>query len=258
MRWHIALLTVLTWLVAPGAQAIDEKKLVDLTYPFEESTLHWPTAKGFNIEKVNEGFTPQGFWYASYNYSASEHAGTHLDAPFHFAHGQWTTDQIPLARLIGTAVVIDVGKKAGNDPLYRLEVADIRAWEKRYGRIPDGAIVLMRSGWGQYWGDRKKYFGTDEPGDVTNLRFPGFSGQAAEFLVKERKIDAAGVDTASIDYGASRDFVVHRIFGAANVPVFENVAFLERLPAKGATIFAIPMKIKGGTGGPLRIFALLP
>ena len=116
----------------------------------------------------------------------------------------------------------------------------------------------MYSGWGKFWGDRKKYFGTDQPGDTSNLHFPGFSKQAAEFLVKERKINAAGVDTPSIDHGPSRDFIAHQIFCGANTPIFENVASLDRLPAKGATLFAIPMKIKGGSGGPLRIFALLP
>ena len=116
----------------------------------------------------------------------------------------------------------------------------------------------MYSGWGKYWGNRKQYFGTDEPGDVANLHFPGFSKEAAEFLIKQRGVKAVGVDTPSIDHGPSRDFIVHQILGGANVPIFENVAALDRLPAKGATIFAIPMKIKGGSGAPLRIFAQLP
>lgn len=246
------------WLIEVRAYPIDGKKLIDMTYPFAEDTLHWPTAKPFKLEKVNEGMTPQGFWYSSYNYSASEHVGTHLDAPFHFAQGKWTTDQIPLERTIGPGVIIDVRRKAEANRDYQLQVVDLRTWEKRYGKIPPGAIVLMYSGWGKFWGDRKRYFGTDQEGDVTNLRFPGFSRDAAELLLKERKIKAAGTDTPSIDYGPSRDFAVHQIFGAANIPIFENVASLERLPPKGATIFAVPMKIKGGSGAPLRIFALLP
>lgn len=248
----------LSLMLAAGVLAVDEKKIVDLTYPFSEETLHWPTAKPFQLEKVNEGMTPQGFWYSSYNYSASEHVGTHLDAPFHFAEGRWTTEQIPLGKLIGPGVVVDVRRKAEANRDYQLQVVDIRTWEKRHGKMPKGAIVLMYSGWGRYWGDRKRYFGTDEPGDVTNLRFPGFARAAAEFLVKERGVRAVGIDTPSIDYGRSRDFIVHRILGKANVPIFENVAFLDRLPPKGATIFAVPMKIKGGSGAPLRIFALLP
>jgi len=245
-------------LFAFQAHAINEKKLVDMTYPFAEDTLHWPTATPFKLEKINEGMTPQGFWYASYNYGGSEHVGTHVDAPFHFAEGKWTTDQIPLERTIGPGVVIDVRGKARAKPDYQLQVLDIRTWERRHGKIPRGAIVLMLSGWEKFWGDRKRYFGTDQPGDVANLSFPGLSKEAAEFLVKERRIDAVGTDTPSIDYGPSRDFIVHQILGRANIPIFENVAGLDRLPAKGATIFAIPMKIKGGSGAPLRIFALLP
>lgn len=257
MKKLIVLLATLS-LYPVDVSAIDEKKIVDMTYPFEENTLHWPTAKPFKLEKVNQGMTPGGFWYASYNYSASEHVGTHLDAPFHFAQGKWTTDQIPLHKTIGPALVIDVRRKAESDPDYLLQAADIHAWEKRHGRIRNGAIVLVYSGWGRFWEDPKKYFGTDQTGEASNLHFPGFSKQAAEFLVKERKIHAVGIDTASIDHGLSRDFIAHQIFGGANIPIFENVASLERLPVKGATVFAIPMKIKGGSGAPLRIFAVLP
>ena len=158
----------------------------------------------------------------------------------------------------GPAAVIDIRRKTGKDPDYRLAIEDIRAWEKAYGRLTAGAIVLIHCGWGKYWGDRKRYFGTDEPGNVTDLHFPGLSPQAAEFLVKQRRVKAVGIDTPSIDHGPSIDFSAHQILGAANVPIFENVARLETVPRKGATVFAIPMKIKGGSGAPLRIFGLLP
>jgi kynurenine formamidase len=245
-------------LCAAPARAIDEKKLVDLTYSFSEETHHWPTAKPFHLETVSEGRTPAGFWYSSYNYSGSEHVGTHLDAPFHFAEGRWTTEQIPLARTIGAAVVIDVRRQSDKNHDYLLAIDDIRAWEKTHGRLPAGVIVLIHSGWGKYWGDRKRYFGTDEPGNVTDLHFPGVSAEAAEFLVKQRRVKAIGIDMPSIDHGPSRDFQAHQIFGASNVPIFENVARLELVPPKGATVFAVPMKIKGGSGAPLRIFGLLP
>jgi kynurenine formamidase len=155
-------------------------------------------------------------------------------------------------------VVINIQGKVDANRDYLLLIDDIRGWEKRHGRIPKASIVLMYTGWGKYWGDRKRYFGTDEPGNVTDLHFPGFSREAAEFLIKERAVKAVGLDTPSIDYGPSKDFIAHQTLCGANVPIFENVAALDRLPAVGATIFALPMKIQGGSGGPLRIFALLP
>ncbi|HTM08789.1 MAG TPA: cyclase family protein [Verrucomicrobiae bacterium] len=249
---------LLLLLYAAPASAVDDKKVVDMTYPFSEETQHWPTARGFKLEKHTEGMTPQGHWYAAYDYSSAEHVGTHMDAPFHFAQGKWKVDQVPLSKTIGPAIVVDVSGKAKASADYRLQVTDLRTWEKRYGKIAPGTIVLMYSGWGKFWKNRKQYFGSDQAGDTENLSFPGYSQEAAEFLVKERKIAAAGIDTASIDYGASRDFIVHQVFGNANVPIFENVANLDKLPAKGAVVYAAPMKIEGGTGAPLRIFALLP
>jgi kynurenine formamidase len=245
-------------IVGARALAIDENKIVDMTYPFAADTHHWPTAKPFRLETVSEGKTPQGYWYSSYNYSASEHAGTHLDAPFHFAEGKWTTEQIPLARTIGPAVVIDVGSKTAADRDYLLQERDIVDWEKRNGRIPRETIVLVRTGWGAYWKDRERYFGSAEAGDTANLHFPGVAAETASFLVKDRRIKAIGIDTPSIDHGPARDFRAHQVFGSANVPVFENVAALDRLPPNGATVYAIPMKIQGGSGAPLRIFAILP
>ena len=188
----------------------------------------------------------------------AEHGGTHMDAPIHFARGKRTSDAVPLASCIGPAVVIDVRPQAAADRDYRLSVDDIQRWEKDNGRIPAGAIVIMNSGWGAFWGNKLSYLGTDKPGDVANLHFPGFSKEAAEFLVKQRDIAAIGVDTASIDYGPSTDFMVHRIINGADKPGFENLANLDRLPASGATLIALPMKITGGSGGPARIIAVLP
>jgi kynurenine formamidase len=154
--------------------------------------------------------------------------------------------------------VIDVRRQSEKNHDYRLRVEDVIGWEKIHGRIVAGSIVLARTGWGQYWDDRKRYFGTDEEGNVTDLHFPGLSRELADFLVKQRSVKAVGIDTPSIDHGPSQDFPVHQILGASNVPIFENVASMERLPPKGATIFALPMKIAGGSGAPLRILAILP
>jgi kynurenine formamidase len=237
---------------------IDEGRVVDLTYPFDARTVYWPTATPFRMNEVARGRTEGGYWYAANEFCTAEHGGTHLDAPIHFAEKGWSADQIPVARLIGSAVVVDIRSRAAVNSDAELTVEDLATWERVHGRIPAGAIVVLYAGWGARWPDRARYLGSAEPRDTTNLHFPGFSRSAAEFLVREREIDAVGTDTASIDPGPSRDFAAHRVFGAANVPALENLAALERLPAAGATLVALPMKIGGGTGGPARVVAILP
>ena len=246
-----------------GAQrAVDvpNGRLVDLTYAFDERTIYWPTAKSFTLEQVAEGETEQGYFYAANNFAAAEHGGTHLDAPVHFARGGDKADEIPLRRLIGRGVVVDVSRAALADRDYQVRRADFAAHERRYGRIPRGSIVLLRTGYGRYWPDRERYLGTAQLGEqaVPQLHFPGLHPSGARWLVRRRGIRAVGLDTASIDYGQSRLFESHRILGAADVPVFENVANLRRLPARNFLVIALPMKIRGGSGGPLRVMAIVP
>ncbi len=261
VRQAVVLLVTLVWLQAPVVWAVsdfDEDKVLDLTYAFDETTIYWPTAKPFQLEIVAEGKTEAGYWYAANNICLAEHGGTHMDAPIHFAEGKRTAAQVPLQQLIGPAVVVDIQAQAVKNADYRLSVADLEAWEHAHGQIPSGAIVLMHSGWGTRWPDKKQYLGTDQAGDVANLHFPGFSREAAEFLVAQRTIDAIGVDTPSIDYGQSTDFIVHQIINGANKPGLENVANLDQLPPTGATLIALPMKIAKGSGAPVRIIGLLP
>lgn len=253
----LALLPLQTALAHDGP-AIDEAKIVDLTHTFDEHAIAWPTARPYKLEVVAAEHTPNGYWYAANNICLAEHSGTHLDAPLHFAHDAHDASEVPLSRLIGPAVVVDVREQARQNADYRLTKANLLAWEAAHGRIPDGAIVLMLSGWGQFWLDRKRYLGSDAPGDATDLHFPGFSAEAAEFLGSERVIDAIGVDTPSLDYGPSQDFIVHRIVSRLNMPGLENIAQLEQLPPVGAQLIALPMKIARGSGGPTRIIAILP
>jgi len=199
-----------------------------------------------------------GYWYTAGRYGASEHGGTHLDSPIHFGEGKETIDRIPVTKLIGAAAVVDISSACAGNPDYLLTEADITEWERAHGRIPDGAIVLVRTGWGKYWPDRKRYLGSDTAGDTANLHFPGISREAAELLAKGRRIDGVGIDTASIDYGQSRDFIAHQTLNGEDIYGLENIANLDRLPLTGATLIALPMKIKGGTGGPVRIIAILP
>jgi kynurenine formamidase len=238
--------------------SLAETRIVDLTYAFDERTIYWPTSTPFALHRVAEGRTAQGYWYAANDFSTAEHGGTHLDAPIHFDENGWTTDQVPLDRLVGPAIVVDIRGRALRDPDAELTVADLEAWERDHGRIPAGAIVLLYSGWGARWPDAERYLGSSVRGAAADLHFPGFSAAAAELLVGRRDIDAVGTDTASIDPGRSRDFAAHRVFAGANVPVLENVANVDRLPPTGAVLVALPMKIGGGTGGPVRVMAVLP
>ncbi len=230
---------------------------IDLTHEFSSETLYWPTAERFTLETEFHGQTPKGYFYAANRYRASEHGGTHIDAPIHFAEGHKTVDQLPLDQLTGAAVVVDVSARAQKDADYQITVADLKAWEERLGKIPNGAIVLFHTGFARHWPDAKKYLGTGEKGSeaVAQLHFPGLHPDAARWLVSERPIKAVGLDTASIDYGQSTLFESHRILFEKNIPAFENVAALDLLPATGAYVIALPMKIKGGSGGPLRIVA---
>lgn len=242
------------------AQQIDLTRftIVDLTHPLNAKTLYWPTAPSrFKLEKLAYGMTPGGYFYSAYAFSAPEHGGTHLDAPIHFSATGQSADQIPLERLVAPAVVIDISSKAAADGDYRLTVADVETFERRAGRIPQGSIVLLRTGWSSRWPDAKTYLGDDTPGDASKLRFPSFGPEAVTLLVRDRRVAAIGCDVASIDYGRSTDFKVHQVAGAANVPGLENLTNLDRVPATGATVIALPMKIEGGSGGPVRVIALV-
>jgi kynurenine formamidase len=244
-----------------GAEAFDvsDYRLVDLTHAYDESTLYWPTSPtSFELETLAAGETPGGWYYSANALCTPEHGGTHLDAPIHFDAGGLTADALPLASLIAPAVVIDVSAKAAKDARYRLTREDVLAFEQRHGPIPRGAIVLLNTGWSDRWPDRLAYLGDDAPGDASNLEFPSYGKSAAELLVGERGVAVLGVDTASIDYGPSDDFIVHRVAAAANVAGLENLTNLAGLPPAGATVIALPMKIGGGSGGPVRVVALVP
>ena len=232
---------------------------VDLTHSFSESTIYWPTdTEGFQMETLAYGPTAGGWFYASYQFASAEHGGTHLDAPIHFAEGRRTNDEIPLTELIGPAAVVDVTARVTED--YLVSVEDLTTWEAENGALKDGVMLLIRTGWSDRWSDRAAYLGTDLTGDeaLPELHFPGIGSEAAEWLVDNREIAAVGIDTPSIDRGQSSDFRAHVILYAENIAGFENLTGLEALPATGSYVIALPMKIEGGSGGPLRIVAFVP
>ena len=233
--------------------------VVDLSYPFDEQTIYWPTAGRFELIRESAGYTDAGYFYAANRFAAAEHGGTHLDSPIHFFEGGDTTDEIPLSKLIGKGVVVDVSDLCADNPDFQITIDDLERWEEEHHRALTGSLVLLKTGWGRFWPHRETYLGTAETGEaaVPKLHFPGLAPEAAEWLTEERSILAVGIDTASIDFGQSRLFGSHVALFKHNTPVFENVANLNRLPPFGFILVALPMKIGGGSGGPLRIVALI-
>lgn len=238
---------------------LDRLRLVDLSHPFDATTLYWPTSpSGFESETLSEGYTPGGYFYLAKSFSTPEHGGTHIDAPRHFAEHGWSLDEIPLERLVAAAVVIDVSEQSQTDSDYALTLNDVERWEDEHGPIGAGTIVLLRTGWSRFWPDEASYFGRPEGGETLDLHFPSYGPEAARFLIERRRVAVLGVDTASIDRGDSTDFGVHQIAGGANVPGLENLAHLDQLPAVGAWVIAAPIRTVGGSGAPVRALALVP
>jgi len=234
-------------------------QLVDLTHAYNEQTIYWPTSPShFKKTTLSEGQTEGGYFYSAYAVCTPEHGGTHLDAPVHFAEGARSTEALPLENLVAPAVVIDVSEAAARDRSYRLTEKDVLDFEARHGVIAAGTIVLLRTDWSKHWPNAKAYLGDDTPGDASNLSFPGYGASATELLVEKRGVVMLGIDTASIDYGASTEFLAHRIAAARNVAGLENLTNLHELPPTGTTLLALPMKIEGGSGGPVRVVALVP
>jgi kynurenine formamidase len=247
------------WLVLSACSTQQPgRTMLDMTYPLDDAAIFWPTAKPFSLTKVGWAVADTGRWYASNEFSASEHGGTHADAPIHFAAGGRTIDQIPLEEWVGPAVKVDVSAKCAQDRDYLLTAEDLKAWEKENGRIPAGSWVIMYTGVGtRHYPDRKMVLGTEKTGAeaIPELSFPGFSPESIDFLLKERALRGIAIDTPSIDRGKSSDFKAHQVLCGAGRLALENIANLDRLPVTGATLYVIPMLIREGTGAPVRVFA---
>lgn len=227
-------------------------RVLDLSYAINEKLVPWPGDEKWFEAKVNatiekDGYFTRSFWML-------EHYGTHLDAPAHFPPGKATVDQIPVKQLFGPAVVLDARADGARDADYQLPAARIEDWEKRHGKVREGSIVLLRTGWSSRWPDAQKYRNQDAQG---KMHFPGFSAEAAKLLI-ERKASGLGCDTMSIDFGASGDFAVHHLALGAGLYHLENLADLSELPEAGAFLVVAPIKLEGGSGGAVRVFALLP
>jgi len=258
----LVLLSVWVVACAPGDDGPDRfeqlfagtLRVVDLTHPLSADMPWWPNPDGnpFHYEIVAahpDGSSAMGA------YSTPEHHGTHLDAPVHTAAGQPSVDELTAEDLLGPAVVIDISDRAAENPDYRLTEADVRAFERDHGRIPDRAVVLLATGWSRKWTTPEAYRNLDAEG---RLHFPGFGVDAARFLVEERDIRGIGIDDMSVDYGLSTDFPVHRMVNGAGRYHLENVANLYELPPTGVYLIVAPISIAGGSGGQVRIFAVVP
>lgn len=271
MKKHVVLIALGLTLTAgcnagPGApsvasssgaleQAMEGKgELIDLTHKLNQRIPFWPGAnyKPFRFETIA---TMEKDGVYSGFFAMPEHMGTHIDAPNHFERGQVSVDAIPLRRLISPAAVIDVRDQAAQDADYRLTLEEIRSWESENGTLPAGALLFMYTGWDSRWNSSGAYRNQNRGDEV--MHFPGFSVEAAEFLVKERDIHGIGIDTRSVDYGPSEDFPVHHITNGAGKYHIENAANLDKLPAKGAIVMVAPISIEGGSGGPARVFAFV-
>ncbi len=227
-------------------------RVLDLSYAINDKLVAWPGDEKVFEAKVNATIEKNGYFTRSF--WMLEHYGTHLDAPAHFPPGKTTVDQIPVKQLFGPGVVIDVRAESGKDADYQLSAAGVEEWEKKHGHIPEGAIVLLRTGWASRWPDVQKYRNQDAKG---KMHFPGFSVEAAKLLIA-RKVSGLGCDTLSIDYGASEDFAVHHVSLGAGLYHLENLADLSEMPETGAFLIVAPIKLEGGSGGAVRVFALLP
>jgi len=235
-------------------------KIIDLTHEFSDQTIYWPTEQGFKLEEEFGGITEKGYYYTAKKFIAPEHGGTHMDAPIHFAKDGKTVEQISLDHLIAPSIVVDVSEKVLDDPDYQINIQDFKDWQKINGKIPNDCIVLLHTGYSKYWPDRSKYLGTSKKGAeaLSELHFPGLHHEAASWIIENHKINAIGIDTQSIDYGKSTHFETHRVLAALQIPFFENVTNLDKLPSNGAIAIGLPMKIKNGSGAPLRLVGILP
>lgn len=227
-------------------------KVVDLTYPLSDKFPRWPgDTRTFEarthgtVEK--DGYFTRDVWML-------EHYATHMDAPAHFPPGKGTVDQIAVERLFGPAVVIDVTQDARDNADYRLTTRRIERWESQHGRIAPGSIVLLRTGWATRAKNEESY---RNAGDGASMRFPGFSVESAKLLI-ERGAVGLGIDTMSVDYGRSKDFEVHKASHGAGLYHLENLADMSALPEAGAFLVVAPIKLEGGSGGAVRVFAILP
>ncbi|KAI8480406.1 hypothetical protein Bbelb_418640, partial [Branchiostoma belcheri] len=231
-------LVILSFMTPVQSVLPGNPRVIDMTHTFDENTIYWPTLRHFKRTGVLRNYTAGGTWREESDIEGAEHGGKHLDAPAHFSKNKWRSHDIPVERLMGPAVVVDVSPKAAADADYLVTAEDFQLWEEKHGKIPDGCLLF-------------------DSRNTSLLHFPGLHPDGARWLVQNRGMHAVGIDTASIDYGQSKKYEAHQILLAHNVLAFENVANMDKLPTTGATVYALPIKIGDGSGGPVRIVGII-
>jgi kynurenine formamidase len=225
------------------------RAVVDLTHAINARSLTYDSA--YRVKAVASIEKDK---YFVRNLSSPEQFETRIEAPAHLVRGLWTVDQIPTERLIAPLVVLDVSAKITDDPDYQISVEDIARWEKAYGQVPLGSVVMARTGWDSRWYSVKDYRNADLEG-ITH--FPGYSPDAAKFLVNGRNVLGLGIDTLSVDHGLSKNFPVRQYILAHSVYELENVANLGRAPTTGGLVVVAPAKLESISSGPARVMALV-
>ncbi len=207
------------------------------------------------VSQVSHGVMPQPISavvrYGS-DRTSDEHFPTRLQAPARYAPGLWTVDQIPPERLFAPLAVIDVRAQVRHKPGYQLSVADIANWEQAHGQIPQGAVVMVHTGWA-HWDSPREYRNDDRHGAP---HFPGFSVQAVKFLVQGREVVGLGIDTASLDSGDASNSAASNYCLSHSVYQIENIANLGKAPEAGGLALVAPAKLQGSSSAPVRVLAL--
>lgn len=227
---------------------LDQLKLIDLTHALEAHIPCWDGDGGCGFKHeitLDYSDCSTEVKFRVQKLEMFDGMGTHMDAPAHCIPGGKVVSDIPLKQLISPCVVIDVSNQADED--YSITQEDVIAFENQHGRITDNTFVIFYTGWGRYWSDAKKY--------RNNLVFPSISKEAANVLL-DRNIAGLGIDTLSPDIPSS-GYPVHRKILSANKYIVENIAYADQLPAVGAYVLVIPIKISGATEAPIRLIALL-
>jgi len=228
------------------------RNILDLTHTVAEEVPNWDNEPRTLKTRTTTTYERDGFY--TREVTMSEHTATHMDAPAHVIPGTWTVDQIPPERLVRPLVVLDVSDRAANNPDYRISVEDLARWEEQHGTLPQQAVVLAYTGWEPRWKSAEQFRNADVHG---TMHFPGYSEEAARFLVDARNIVGIGIDTLSVDPGNSKDYPVHKYCAEHGVYHLEAVANLAQAPAVGSTVVVTPMKLKNGSGAPTRILVLV-